>query len=186
MENLADIPLFNDLDREQGERYGKSCIWKNYGAHELVIDSDDETADVRFVISGEVRIISRLAVGKEVILGEMHTGNFFGELAAIDGNTRSATVTTLCNSKICIVPQKLFLEILQAEPSISLAVMKVLTERIRNLNARLAEQSLLQAKHRIYAELIRLSKPRMGHEGQTHPRVATDNHPLTKVYIQAS
>jgi len=125
-----------------------------------------ETSDVRFVISGLVRIISRLSIGKEVILGEMGPGDFFGELAAIDGETRSANVTTLYKSKLCIIPRNTFLKLITLSPEINLDVMQVLTQRIRTLNMRLAEQSFLQAKHRIYAELLRLSKPRMGHEGQ--------------------
>ncbi len=145
---------------------GKSCLWKDYDAHELVIDVDEETTDVRFIVSGSVRVISRLSVGKEVILSEMKPGQFFGELAAIDGEMRSANVTTLNRSKICIVPQHLFLNLLQQFPEVNLKVMRVLTKRIRQLNMRLAEQSFLQAKYRIYAELIRLSKPRLGHEGQ--------------------
>lgn len=166
MENLCDIPLFSSLERSVGERLGKSCLWKDYDAHELVIDVDEETADVRFIISGVVRVISRFSVGKEVILGEMEAGQFFGELAAIDGHTRSANVTTLYKSRICIVPKKIFLQLLADSPDTNLKVMQVLTQRIRNLNMRLAEQSFLQAKHRLYAELIRLSKPRPGHEDQ--------------------
>ena len=166
MENLCDIPLFASLDRADGERLGKSCLWKDYEANELVMDIDEETTDVRFVISGLVRVINRFSIGKEVILSEMEPGHFFGELAAIDGETRSANITTLYRSRICIVPQKIFLEILRQSPEINLEVMQVLTKRIRTLNLRLAEQSFLQAKHRLYAELIRLSKPRLGHEGQ--------------------
>ncbi|MEO0329101.1 MAG: Crp/Fnr family transcriptional regulator [Pseudomonadota bacterium] len=166
MENVSDIPLFSSLDRDEGERLGKSCIWKDYDAHELVIDIDEESTDVRFVISGLVRVISRFAIGKEVILGEMDPGQFFGELAAIDGHTRSANITTLYRTKICIMPQKLFLDLVTNNPDINLRVMRVLTKRIRNLNMRLAEQSFLQAKHRLYAELLRLSKPRPGHESQ--------------------
>lgn len=166
MENLRDVPLFSSLSPEEGERYGKSCLWKDYEAHELVIDIDEETTDVRFVVSGLVRVINRFSVGKEVILGEMNPGEYFGELAAIDGETRSANITTLYRSRLCIVPQKLFLDILNRHPEISLEVMRVLTMRIRTLNMRLAEQSFLQAKHRLYAELLRLSKPRMGHDDQ--------------------
>ncbi len=166
MENLQDIPLFSSLSQAEGEQYGKSCLWKDYEANELVIDIDEETTDVRFVVSGLVRVINRFSVGKEVILKEMSPGDFFGELAAIDNETRSANVTTLYRSRICIVPQRLFLDILDRHPEISLEVMKVLTMRIRTLNMRLAEQSFLQAKYRLYAELLRLSKPRMGHEGQ--------------------
>lgn len=166
MDNLCTIPLFSSLDDEQGKQIAKECIWKEYEEDELVIDIDEETNDVRFVISGVVRIISRLSIGKEVILGEMGPGDFFGELAAIDGQTRSANVTTLNRSKLCIIPRNTFLKLITISPEINLEVMQVLTHRIRMLNMRLAEQSFLQAKHRIYAELLRLSKPRMGHEGQ--------------------
>lgn len=166
MDNLCNIPLFSSVDLDKGEQLAKECIWKEYEANELVIDIDEETSDVRFVISGLVRIISRLSIGKEVILGEMGPGDFFGELAAIDGETRSANVTTLYKSKLCIIPQTTFLKLITLSPEINLDVMKVLTQRIRTLNMRLAEQSFLQAKHRVYAELLRLSKPRLGHDGQ--------------------
>ena len=166
MDNLCKIPLFSSLDEADGERYGKCCLWKEYESNELIIDIDEETTDVRFVLTGLVRVINRFSIGKEVILGEMEPGHFFGELAAIDGETRSANVTTLNKSRICVMPQKIFLELIGSSPEININVMKVLTQRIRTLNMRLAEQSFLQAKHRLYAELIRLSKPRLGHEGQ--------------------
>ena len=166
MDNLNNIPLFSSLDQVKGEQLAKECIWKEYDENELVIDIDEETSDVRFVVSGLVRIISRLSIGKEVILGEMGPGAFFGEIAAIDGETRSANVTTLYKSKLCIIPRATFLRLINITPEINLEVMRVLTHRIRMLNMRLAEQSFLQAKHRVYAELLRLSKPRLGHEGQ--------------------
>ena len=166
MDNLCTIPLFSSLNPDKGEQLAKECIWKEYEANELVIDIDEETSDVRFVISGLVRIISRLSIGKEVILSEMGPGDFFGELAAIDGETRSANVTTLNKSRLCIIPRNTFLKLIMLSPEVNLDVMKVLTKRIRTLNTRLAEQSFLQAKHRVYAELLRLSKPRLGHEGQ--------------------
>ena len=166
MESLKEIPLFSSLSDEEGLRYGKSCLWKDYDAHELVIDIDEKTTDVRFVVSGLVRVINRIAVGKEVILDEIEPGQFFGELAALDNESRSANITALYKSRICIVSQKLFLEILEHRPEIALKVMRVLSSRIRSVNMRLAEQSFLQTKHRLYAELIRLSKPRPGHESQ--------------------
>ncbi len=166
MDNLRKIELFSSLDDATGERYGQVCMWKEYDANELVIDIDEETTDVRFIVSGLVRIINRFAVGKEVILAEMGQGEFFGELAAIDDELRSANVTTLNRSQICIMPRKIFLELISTSQDVNLQVMRVLAKRIRTLNYRLAEQSFLQAKHRLYAELLRLSKPRLGHDGQ--------------------
>lgn len=100
MDNLSKIALFKDLEPAASERFARNCNWKDYDASELVIDVDDETNDVRFVMAGKVRIIMRIAVGKEVILGEMGEGEFFGEIAAIDGHTRSANVTALTRSRI--------------------------------------------------------------------------------------
>ncbi|GIL01451.1 MAG: catabolite gene activator [Alphaproteobacteria bacterium] len=166
MQTLSNIPLFSDLPQELSERYARSCFWKDYDPHELIIDVEDETTDVRFVISGKVRIIHRITVGKEVILNEMGDGEFFGEIAAIDGWPRSANVTTITRSRICIMPQRVFLDILAESPGVSLQVMKMLARRVRELNMRLAEHSFLQAKHRLYSELLRLSRPRPGHPGQ--------------------
>ena len=166
MLSLNIIPLFKEMDPAAAERYGRSCFWKDYNEFELIIDVDDESTDVRFLLSGSVRIIHRIAVGKEVILGEMVPGDFFGEISAIDSETRSANATTLTKSRICIMPQKIFMEILENDSGVNCKVLRVLTTRIRSLNLRLAEHSFLQAKHRLYSELLRLSKPRPGHEGQ--------------------
>lgn len=166
MLSLNVIPLFKDMEPAMAERYARSCFWKDYGEFELIIDVEDESTDVRFLLSGSVRIIHRIAVGKEVILGEMEAGDFFGEISAIDSEFRSANATTLTRTRICIMPQKVFMEILQNDYDVNCKVLRVLTQRIRSLNLRLAEHSFLQAKHRLYSELLRLSKQRPGHEGQ--------------------
>lgn len=166
MDTICNVQLFSSLDPKLGEDYGKLCLWKEYDPHELIIDIDEETTDVRFVITGLVRVINRFSVGKEVILGEMGEGEFFGELSAFDGETRSANVTALYKTRICVMPQKLFLDLVRSYDDINLAVIRVLTQRIRTLNMRLAEQSFLQAKHRLYAELIRLSKRRLANPEQ--------------------
>ena len=160
MDTLEQIPLFKGILPELDTRYAPRCSWKEYGENELVIDIDDESDEVRFILTGSVRVIARIAVGKDVILGELGAGEFFGEIAAIDGAPRSANVTTLSRSRICAMPAGIFLEILKQSPEIALTIMRLLSQRIRSLNNRLAEHSYLQAKHRLYSELLRLSKPR--------------------------
>lgn len=166
METISQIPLFKDVDPEIAARHSKRCTWRTYDENELIIDYEDESRDVRFIISGKVRVILRIATGKEVILAEMKEGEFFGELAAIDDEGRSANVTALSRAKICAVPQSLFLELVETQAAVNRNVMRTLAERCRHLNARLAEHCFLQTKHRLYTELLRLSRPRMGHEGQ--------------------
>jgi CRP/FNR family cyclic AMP-dependent transcriptional regulator len=166
MQSLNEIPLFSDMEETMSQRYARSCFWKEYDEFELVIEFEDKSTEVRFLLSGSVRIIHRIAVGKEVILGEMGPGDFFGEISAIDDEARSANATTLTRARICVMPQKVFMEILEKDPVVNRKVLRVFTQRIRSLNLRLAEHSFLQAKHRLYSELLRLSKQRPGHEGQ--------------------
>lgn len=166
MESISKIPVFSDLPEEVIRDYSKRCSWRTYDENELVIDYEDDTCDVRFILSGKVRIILRIATGKEVILTEMKDGEFFGEIAAIDNDGRSANVTALSRSQMCIMPQAVFLELVERQPSFNRAVMRTLVERVRHLNLRLAEHCFLQTKHRLYTELLRQSRPRLGHEGQ--------------------
>ena len=115
-------------------------------------------------LSGKVRILYRAGTGKEVILGELDGGEFFGELAAIDGQARSANVTALNRSELCLMPGPVFIELAEG-PEFNRALLTVLSGRIRSLNARLAEQAFLQVRYRLFAELLRLSAPRPGGDG---------------------
>lgn len=160
MQDLSEIPLFSGLSEELSRRYARSCSWRDFNENELVIDIDERSNDVRFVVSGSVRIIVRIAVGKEVILGEMGEGEFFGEISAIDDSPRSANVTTLNKSRICTMPAAIFRQILMEVPDVAMKILVMFANRVRSLNMRLAEHSFLQAKHRLYSELLRLSKTR--------------------------
>ena len=166
MENLSAIPLFRDLEPVRLTELSQRCSWRSYQENELVIDYEEDSRDVRFILSGRARIIVRIATGKEMILAEMSDGDYFGEIAAIDNSGRSANVTALSKSNMCIMPQSVFLEVLDTSKEVNRRVMKMLATRVRLLNGRLAEHSFLQTRHRLYCELLRLSRPRMGKPDQ--------------------
>lgn len=166
MEQLGAIPLLKHLPEPELAALSRQCSWAHYDDHELVVDYADTSTDVRFILSGGVRVIFRAPSGKEMILGEIGEGQFFGELAAIDGDIRSANVTTTARSRICAMPAPVFRRLLADHPDVALAVMTVLTRRVRQLNMRLAEHSFLDARYRLYNELIRLSRPRAGNAAE--------------------
>ena len=138
------------------------CRWRRFDTDEILVDFDDVSTDVYFIVSGEVRILIRTQSGKEVILGEMRGGQMFGELAAIDGVSRSANVTALTRGEVCTMPAQVFREVVFAAPPVADRLLKLLTKRVRELNARLMEHSVLDLRHRLYSELLRLSAPRAG------------------------
>jgi CRP/FNR family transcriptional regulator, cyclic AMP receptor protein len=162
MQTLAHVPFFKGTADLDFERFDRRCKWRRYNGGEIVVDYEDESSDVYFIISGEVRVLIRTLAGKEIILGETRAGQFFGEMAAIDGAKRSANVTALTNSEVCIMPASVFREVVFSSPTICERILRLLTGRVRELNARLAEHSVFNLRHRLYSELLRMSHPRQG------------------------
>jgi CRP/FNR family transcriptional regulator, cyclic AMP receptor protein len=166
MQSLARIPFFRDAPDLEFDRFDRRVNWRRFEENEIIVDYEDDSTDIYFIISGDVRILVRTAAGKEIILAEMRAGQYFGELAAIDGTKRSANVSALTRCEMCIVPAAVFHEILKASPASALRLMILLVSRIRELNARLMEHSVLDLRHRLYAELLRLSAQRSGHQNE--------------------
>ncbi|GGG37913.1 Crp/Fnr family transcriptional regulator [Chelatococcus composti] len=165
MASLTRVAYFKDVDIDLGP-FETRCNWRRFDENEVLVDFEDASTDVYFLVAGDVRILVRTQSGKEVILGEMRGGQFFGELAAIDGVKRSANVTALTRGEVCIMPAAVFREIVFASRVVCDKVLRLLAGRVRELNARLMEHSVLDLRHRLYSELLRLSQPRAGHPGE--------------------
>ena len=165
MARLNGIALFKDAGVDLAPFEARSR-WRRFDQDEVLVDFDEPSADVFFLVSGEVRILIRTQSGKEVILGEMRGGQLFGELSAIDGVSRSANVTALTRGEVCIMSSAVFREMIFSAPPVADRLLRLLTARVRELNARLMEHSVLDLRHRLYSELLRLSAPRLGHNGE--------------------
>jgi CRP/FNR family cyclic AMP-dependent transcriptional regulator len=162
MARLAGIPLLKDAGIDLS-RFEARSHWRRFEPDEILVDFDDLSTDVYFLLSGDVRVLIRTQSGKEVILGEMRGGQLFGELAAIDGVKRSANVTALTRGEVGIMPSAVFRELVFASPTVADRLLRLLAGRVRELNSRLMEQAVLDLRHRLYSELLRMSAPRAGH-----------------------
>ena len=166
MADFTGIPLLADVPEDVVAWAVDQCRWRSYEAHELIVDYGDESNEVLFIITGEVRVLMSSAYGRHVILNHLDRGDFFGEMSAIDRRSRSASVVALYTSEICSMPGDVFVKIATTVPSIAKLTMEKLTERVRTINERLAEQAFLTARQRLCAELLRQSRPRANHPGQ--------------------
>lgn len=166
MADFSGIPLLADVPAEVASLAIDQCRWRSYEAHELIVDYGDESNEVLFIISGQVRVLMSSAYGRHVILNHLDRGDFFGEMSAIDRRSRSASVIALYTSEICSMPGDVFVKIATTVPSIAKRTMEKLTERVRTINERLAEQAFLTARQRLCAELLRQSRPRANHPDQ--------------------
>lgn len=157
-ESLAHIDLLSGLASAELKGIERSCAFKRYSAQEQIIDRQSETTDVFFVVDGDVRVVNYSLSGREITLDDLATGCHFGELAAIDGEPRSASVMALSDCLVASLPQDRFLALLVKHPSTALKVMRTLTAIVRFSTDRIMDLSTLAANNRVHADVLRLAR----------------------------
>ncbi len=165
---LTRTGLLADLTPEQREPIEKACRWRRFAPHEQIIDRQSLARDVFFVVEGRVRVVNYSLSGREVTLDDVEPGGHFGELAALDGEPRSASVMALTDSLLAELPYGHFLRAMENHWSIAFKVMLNLAHIVRASNARIMDLSTLAANNRVHAELLRQARAAM-----TGPRQAS-------------
>ncbi|MBP3403396.1 MAG: Crp/Fnr family transcriptional regulator [Alphaproteobacteria bacterium] len=132
--------------------------WKSFRAGQEIINREDKNSDLLFVTKGKVRVVIYTLSGREVTLDDIEAGSFFGEMAAIDKEPRSASVIALEPSEIAFLPAERFEEGLKKESQVALRIMHRMSMIIRHANERIVELSTLGANNRIHAEILRLAR----------------------------
>ena len=126
---LGDIPLFSELSRRHLGKVASCATSKRFAAGAPLVRVGDAATTFFVVLDGEVRVE---VPGRPVTLG---VGDFFGEMALIDGEPRSATVVAVGEVYTLMLSRAKFLKMLEGEPKIALAIMATLTGRLRALQA---------------------------------------------------
>ena len=157
--SLAGTNILASLDPAEMRRIEGLCHWQRFPADQLILDRESTSTDVYFVVEGEVRIVNFSLAGREIEFAAIHAGDYFGDLAAIDGLPRSATVSAVSNTLVAIVSGKHFLEILENHGSVALQVLRRLTQIVRACDDRIMDLSTLSAYQRVYTDLLRMAIP---------------------------
>ncbi|CAA7611470.1 cAMP-binding protein [Candidatus Terasakiella magnetica] len=156
---LAQISLFSELPDEALGDIEARCNWLRIASGQQVFDRDSDTLEVYFVVEGAVRILTKGADDREVALADVIAGNYFGELAAIDGMKRSARVIATQDSVLASLEGAAFLTLMHDYPTIALKVLERLTRIVRSLDSRVTQLSTQNETQRVWGEILRLSQP---------------------------
>ncbi len=157
-DTLGRVPLFRSLAPAATQRLDRACAWRRAQAREWVLDYQAGGTDLYFVVRGHVRVVIAGAE-RETILRDIRDGEFFGELAAIDRQPRSAGIVAMTDTVLAVMPAEVFRQAVHEHPDVCDQVLAALVAQVRTLANRANEASCLTVKHRIYAELLRLSRP---------------------------
>jgi CRP/FNR family cyclic AMP-dependent transcriptional regulator len=158
-ETLETIELLRSLTREERAAFERRCVWRHVQAKQLLLEHNGAGADIYFLTSGAVRVLTTPAPDRDVVLDDIEAGGYFGEMAAIDGLPRSAAILAMTGATIASMPAAVFRELLHRHPVVGEQLLKQFVARIRALDRRVNEFSSMHVKNRIYAELLRRSRP---------------------------
>lgn len=125
---LAALPLFSRLEKDDLARIGKSVVPRSFPAGETIIKEGEQAVAFYVIVSGRVEMTK--GGGK---VGEKHAGESFGDMALLDGFPRSTTVTALEDTACLVMTRWDFTAELKSNPSIALALLPELSKIIRRL-----------------------------------------------------
>ena len=116
------------------------------------------SSDVFCLTEGQARIAIHSQQGREVSVRDLSPGDVFGELAALDGGPRSASVIAASAVTLAVMERDAFIACLERSPEAALWLARRLGAEVRRLTERVFELSALTMRARLHAELLRLAR----------------------------
>ncbi len=158
LEVLGQTSMFADLDDAELKLVFSRTQARPFRKDTVILTENDPAAAVYIISRGQVKISSLSDDGREVILGMLGEGDFFGEIAVLDGLQRSANVVGMSEGEVMVLSSGDFLDILVRQPVVSLALLRELAARLRKADEQIKSLSLEDATGKVAAVLLRLAQ----------------------------
>jgi len=156
-EFLEYVPIFADLPAETLEQIASIGSVQTYPKDGIVLMEEEAGNALFVIIKGKVKIARSSGDGREVILTILNEADFFGEMAILDGQSRSATVISLEESKLFIIQRNDFLYLLKRHPEVSISLLQELTGRLRTADMKIKALTLKDAEGKVASVVLQIA-----------------------------
>jgi|TARA_B110001454_G_scaffold198655_1_gene202924 CRP-like cAMP-binding protein len=155
---LSSVSIFSDLSDSELINIQSLCKTRKYPKNSMII-LEEEMGDVVFIVMiGTVKITRVNDEGKEVILAMLGSGEVFGEMAILDGESRSANALAQENSEVVTINREDFLNIIKTNNKVAINLMTEFAIRLRKSDQQIEALSLDDAEHRIGVSILNLAE----------------------------
>jgi len=159
---LRQVSIFKELPQETIADLSRR-VWQKPAEAGSVIVSQEEAGDALFVIaSGKVKVVLYGETGREIILSILKAGDFFGEMALLDRQPRSANVVAIEDSQLLGLDREAFQTHLTAHPTTALAILAEMSRRLRHADEVIGNLALLD----VYARVARIIRDLAQKQGE--------------------
>lgn len=128
---LHQVPFFSQLSAEQITELARMGHCVDLPAGEIVCHEGELSDSMYVLLDGKVLVYRHDKEGKRVDLRQFGAGDYFGEIALLDNKPRTATVACLTDCTLFVLEQRVFREVLTANPSLVFSVMAAVADRAR-------------------------------------------------------
>lgn len=140
LDAIRSVPLFASLDDQAASELRNLLRTREADAGTTLFRAGDEGDAMYLIESGRIRIAVSDEDEKQIVLAELARGDFFGEMAIIDGKKRSADATVIEPGKLAVLSRESFLKFIRNNPIVALEMLSATFTRLRHTDKMLQQR----------------------------------------------
>ncbi len=128
---LEQTPIFAHMRERDLKAISQTARTRTFKAGEVVVKEGEEANSMFVIAAGEVEVVKGADTPKPTVLARLSSGDFFGEMAMLDDQPRSATVKAVRDTECVTILRAEFVGEMRRHPEIAMAMLPVLVKRLR-------------------------------------------------------
>jgi CRP/FNR family transcriptional regulator, cyclic AMP receptor protein len=149
--------FLDELEPEDREELVKLASTRRYRRGDVLFHQGDDAGSVLVLMSGHVKTVQVTGEGREIILGFPGPGELLGELSAVDGLPRSATVRALEDVDALALPGSAFRALIEHRPRIAVVLLRAVIARLREADRQRVDHAVHDVVVRVARRLVQLT-----------------------------
>jgi uncharacterized membrane protein len=140
LDAIRSVPLFSSLDDQAAGELRELLTTRDVASGDTLFRAGDEGDAMYLIESGRIRISITDADQKQIVLAELARGDFFGEMAIIDGKHRSADANVIEDGRLAVLSRERFLRLINDNPIVALEMLSATFSRLRHTDKMLQQR----------------------------------------------
>jgi CRP/FNR family transcriptional regulator, cyclic AMP receptor protein len=156
--SLAGVGLLRDIPAAERKAIEEKCGFRRFAPGEVIVARFSAGSSVYFILSGTGRVVHYLPGEDEITIATVGPGDTVGEIAAIDGLGRSATIIADEDVVTAELPRQEFREVVVKHGEVAFGLLYRWAAIIRELDDKFSYVSTISPDQRVYSQLVRLAR----------------------------